>query len=96
LFLSLLKIEISENLKFLARGFPRRRLLLPLSVFPVSLDLSGRIETEEQNHQNEDDWCYAHGFLDHRQKIAAARMPTRTPSNGLETANQKETFQPDS
>jgi hypothetical protein len=22
-------------------------------------------------------------------------MPTRTPSNGLETANQKETFQPD-
>src|SRR5438105_8132199 len=30
------------------------------------------------------------------KKIAAARMPTRTPSNGLETANQKETFQPDS
>ena len=23
-------------------------------------------------------------------------MPTRTPSNGLETANQKETFQPES
>jgi hypothetical protein len=23
-------------------------------------------------------------------------MPSRTPSNGLETANQKETFQPDS
>jgi hypothetical protein len=33
---------------------------------------------------------------DHRQKIAAARMPTRTPSNGLEMANQKEAFQPES
>jgi hypothetical protein len=32
----------------------------------------------------------------HRQKIAAARRPSRTPSNGLEMANQKETFQPDS
>jgi len=31
--------------------------------------------------------------VDHRQKIAAARMPSRTPSNGLQTANQKETFQ---
>jgi hypothetical protein len=35
-------------------------------------------------------------FSSHRQKIAAARMPSRTPSNGLEMANQKETFQPDS
>jgi hypothetical protein len=35
-------------------------------------------------------------FSSHRQKIAAARRPTRTPSNGLETANQKETRQPDS
>jgi len=33
---------------------------------------------------------------DHRQKIAKARRATRTPSNGLETANQKETHQPES
>jgi hypothetical protein len=59
-------------------------------------DLFGRIETEQQNDQNEDDWRCAHGFFYHRQKIAAARMPSRTPSNGLETATQKETFQPDS
>jgi hypothetical protein len=32
----------------------------------------------------------------HRQKIAAARRPSRTPSNGLETANQKEISQPES
>jgi hypothetical protein len=32
-------------------------------------------------------------FSSHRQKIAAARRPSRTPSNGLEMANQKETFQ---
>jgi len=38
----------------------------------------------------------AHGFFDHRQKIAAARKASRTPINGLETANQKETRQPDS
>jgi hypothetical protein len=31
-----------------------------------------------------------------RQKIAAARKASRTPINGLETANQKETRQPDS
>jgi hypothetical protein len=31
----------------------------------------------------------------YRQKIAAARRPTKTPSNGLEMANQKEKFQPD-
>jgi hypothetical protein len=35
-------------------------------------------------------------FSSHRQKIAAARRPTRTPSNGLERANQKETSQPES
>ena len=35
-------------------------------------------------------------LLDQRQKIAAARKASRTPSNGLETANQKETRQPDS
>jgi hypothetical protein len=32
----------------------------------------------------------------HRQKIAAARKASRTPINGLETANQKETRQPES
>ena len=32
----------------------------------------------------------------HRQKIAAARKPSRIPSNGLEMANQKETSQPES
>jgi hypothetical protein len=32
----------------------------------------------------------------HRQKIAAARNPSRIPSKGLEMANQKETSQPDS
>jgi len=35
-------------------------------------------------------------FSSHRQKIAAARRPTRTPSNGLEIANQKEASQPES
>jgi len=34
-------------------------------------------------------------YSNHRQRIAAARMPSRTPSNGLEMANQKETFQPE-
>jgi len=32
-------------------------------------------------------------FLSHRQKIAKAAKASRTPINGLETANQKETFQ---
>jgi hypothetical protein len=32
----------------------------------------------------------------YRQKIAKARIASRTPSKGLETANQKETFQPES
>jgi hypothetical protein len=62
-------------------------------VFPAGLDLSSRIETEQYNHQNEDDWCYAHGFFDYRQKIAALSKPRRTPSNGLETANQKQKSQ---
>jgi len=34
--------------------------------------------------------------FDHRQKIAAARKASRTPINGLETANQKEKSQPGS
>jgi len=33
--------------------------------------------------------------FDQRKKIAKARMPTRMPSNGLETANQNETSQPE-
>jgi hypothetical protein len=90
-FLKLSKIDISENFENLQTADNRdeRR---PLSVL-VSLDWSGRIEAEQQDDQDEDDWRYAHGFVDHRQKIAAARMPSRTPSNGLETTNQKETFQ---
>jgi hypothetical protein len=32
----------------------------------------------------------------HRQKIAKATMAIRTPINGLETAKQKEKFQPGS
>jgi hypothetical protein len=54
-------------------------------------DLFGRIETEQKNHQNENDWRQAHG-----RKITKARIARRTPSNGLVSANQKETFQPDS
>jgi hypothetical protein len=34
--------------------------------------------------------------LDHRQKIAKARSASKTPSSGLETANQKEMSQPES
>src|SRR5262249_9203572 len=65
---------------------------------PVSghgvVDLLGRIETEQEDQKDENDWRYAHGSSDHRQKIIRKSMATRTPSNGLETANQKETFQP--
>jgi hypothetical protein len=32
----------------------------------------------------------------HRQKIATGRKTSRTPINGLETANQKEKSQPES
>jgi hypothetical protein len=35
-------------------------------------------------------------FSGHRQTIAAARRPRRTPTNGLEMANQKEKSQPES
>ena len=63
-------------------------------VLPAGLDLSGGIETEQQNEQDEDDWRYAHAFFDHRPKITRARKATRTPINGLETANQKEMSQP--
>ena len=49
----------------------------------------GRIEPEQENHQDEDDWRQAH-----RKKIVKARIANRTPSSGLVTANQNETFQP--
>jgi hypothetical protein len=77
-FLKLSNADISENLRFLARCVRRH---------------SGRIEREQQNDEGKDYWRYAHGFLHHRKKIARTRKPSRTPSNGLETANQKETFQ---
>src|SRR5262245_61588035 len=48
------------------------------------------------NDQNEYYCGYGHGFFYHRQKIAKATIARRTPSNGLETANQKEKFQPES
>jgi hypothetical protein len=35
-------------------------------------------------------------WLVHLQKIATATMPSMGPSNGLDTANQKETAQPES
>jgi len=34
-------------------------------------------------------------FSAYRQKMAKAKKGSRTPSNGLETANQNETFQPE-
>ena len=39
--------------------------------------------------------CGCLGAPNYREKIARASRATRTPSNGLETANQKGTFQPD-
>jgi hypothetical protein len=73
--LKLPKIDISENLRFIARVLRWYR---------------GRIETEQQNDQDEEEWRQAHA-----RKIASAMMASRTPSNGLVTANQKETFQSD-
>jgi hypothetical protein len=69
---------------------------LAVIVLLAGLDRFGRIETKQQNDQNEYDRHCALGFLSHRQKIAAARSPSKTPSNGLERANQNETFQPES
>jgi hypothetical protein len=46
-FLNLSKIEISENLRFLARIFPRPCFLLAVIVVPAGLGLSDRIETEQ-------------------------------------------------
>src|SRR6266478_6262061 len=74
-FLKLPKADISENFRFLAGVLGCRR---------------GRIETEQQNDQDEDEWRHAHG-----RKIARAMMASRTPSNGLVMANQKETSQSD-
>jgi len=76
LFLKLSKIDISQNFRFLAGVLGCHR---------------GRIETEQQNDQDEDEWRHAHG-----RKIASAMMASRMPSRGLKTANQKETFQPES
>jgi hypothetical protein len=74
-FLKLSKTDISDNFRFLAGVLGCRR---------------GRIETEQQNDQDEDEWRHAHG-----RKIARAMMASRTPSNGLVTANQNETSQSD-
>ena len=83
--------------------FDSGRWKLRLECAPVFTDKqsdnehnSFEIETEQWDDQDEDDWRCAHGLFDHRQKIAAARKASRTPINGLETANQKETRQPDS
>jgi len=37
-------------------------------VFPTGLDLFGRIETEQQNDQEKDYRCYAHGFFESSAK----------------------------
>jgi len=89
-FLKLPKIDISENFENLqtADNADDRDERRPLSVL-VSLDWSGRIETEQENDQDEDEWRHAHG-----RKIARAMMASRTPSNGLVMANQNETFHP--
>jgi hypothetical protein len=48
-FLKLSKIEISENLKFLARMFPRGRLLLAVGVIRAAFSVvpSNRNQTTE-------------------------------------------------
>ena len=52
-FLKLSKTDISGNLKSLAQG----------PVLPVDPDGPGRIETEQEDDQNENDRCEAHGFI---------------------------------
>ena len=47
LFLNVLKVEISENLGISCAIFPRDCLFLAVTVLSWSLDLSGRIETEQ-------------------------------------------------
>jgi len=42
--------------------FQYRCFFLAVIVLPAGLDLSGRIEPEQQNNQDKDDRRYAHGF----------------------------------
>src|SRR6266404_9438805 len=84
-FLNLSKIDILEKLRFLARSFSASCVL----TCPVESKPNSRmIKTKTIS-------VVLMAIFNHRQKIAAARMPTRTPSNGLERANQNETFQPE-
>jgi hypothetical protein len=47
-FLKLSNADISENLRFLRDSLRRgRSLVLPVNVWPASLDRRGRIETEQ-------------------------------------------------
>jgi hypothetical protein len=62
-FLKRPKTEISENLKFLAQSLSAAGSFLAVIVLAPSLDLSGRIETEQEDDQNEDDWSHDHGFF---------------------------------
>jgi hypothetical protein len=52
-FLKLSKTDISGNLKSLAQG----------PVLPADPDGPGRIETEQEDDQNENDRCEAHGLF---------------------------------
>lgn len=54
-----------------------------------------RVEAEQENDQSEDDRDCAHGLFTCR-KSPRRRIATSTPSNGLDTATQKKTSQPES
>src|SRR5439155_17394830 len=90
---SIFRRPIFQKISEFLRESPRSSFFLAVIVLPAGLDWSGRIETEQQNDEGKDYWRYTHGFLHHRKKIARTRKPSKTPSSGLETANQKETSQ---
>ena len=94
-FHPLLKLNVGMLTVRRGSWFRHNRLWLAVIVFLPSLELSGRIETEQQNDQNEDDRSYAHNFFGQRKKIIRTRTARKTPNNGLETANQKEMSQPE-
>jgi len=82
-FLKLSKIDISENLRFLPRIFSR-----------VLIGPANRGQTVEWPKWRRSALCS--WLVQSPEKITTASTPRRTPSNGFETANQKETSQPES
>src|SRR5437667_8095782 len=86
---SIFRRPIFQKISEFLRESPRSSFFLAVIVLPAGLDLSGRIETEQENDQSEDDRDCAHGLFTCRKSLRQRWRVARPATDSIRRTRRK-------